>query len=79
MVATWKDGAPVIAEHKPVNNECPVCETMAKPLSFCVTHGNDLSHCHADDLIAYGDSFPPQITRCVYCNCAFHQTPEHHA
>ncbi len=55
--------------HKPVNNECPVCGTIAEPikkLPKCASLMDDVRNCDLFDHVV-------NCTRCKNCNAAFWQ------
>ena len=66
--------------HKPHNNQCPVCGTMAKPYSgkraytepWCIGSGHQFPP--TKEMMAECEDPPRQrITRCLRCNAAFWQ------
>lgn len=65
--------------HKPKNNECPVCGTMA-PVSKMEVHFENCESAwqNRKNMVHCRPVFEPgwNFIRCAFCNCAFYQDQE---
>lgn len=71
MVASMEPPNAIDPGHRPVNNECPVCGSMAKPGPKGSCSGLSVSQLNADGQVECW-----VIIACGYCHCVFERRLE---